>query len=242
MGNIYRNLETLSLNTCRLHGCSPKSSSATVSPLHRVQNLDLMDDIRLPFPKENHTNSPVSITPTILMEQHQIHHQQLQLQAQQALLQQQHQQQHHHHHHHQQQQQQQSSMTPSRSFRQQTSLHQNNSDLASSNKTKSSGNCCSGPGGSRITTDSTTNSATAGGGASTSNCCGGADGASSSNQQHGASKADTSPQLKYRWHGCPELHKAMDGVTYIADHTKKEEESTKVSYIIIIMYFNLSYP
>jgi nicotinic acetylcholine receptor, invertebrate len=31
------------------------------------------------------------------------------------------------------------------------------------------------------------------------------------------------------WRTCPELHKAMDGVNYIADHTKKEEESTRVS-------------
>ncbi|XP_055587538.1 acetylcholine receptor subunit alpha-like isoform X2 [Uranotaenia lowii] len=31
-----------------------------------------------------------------------------------------------------------------------------------------------------------------------------------------------------RWLACPELHKAMDGVTYIADHTRKEEESTRV--------------
>lgn len=41
-------------------------------------------------------------------------------------------------------------------------------------------------------------------------------------------KADGSC-LRNRWHTCPELHKAMDGVTYIADHTKKEEESTRVS-------------
>lgn len=34
---------------------------------------------------------------------------------------------------------------------------------------------------------------------------------------------------KNHWRTCPELHKAMDGVTYIADHTKKEEESTRVS-------------
>ncbi|CAO1378124.1 unnamed protein product [Diamesa hyperborea] len=34
--------------------------------------------------------------------------------------------------------------------------------------------------------------------------------------------------LRNRWHTCPELTKAMDGVTYIADHTKKEEESTRV--------------
>lgn len=35
--------------------------------------------------------------------------------------------------------------------------------------------------------------------------------------------------LHHRWHACPELLKAMDGVNYIADHTRKEEESTKVS-------------
>ncbi|KAE8748971.1 hypothetical protein FOCC_FOCC004377, partial [Frankliniella occidentalis] len=30
------------------------------------------------------------------------------------------------------------------------------------------------------------------------------------------------------WHHCPELHKAMDGVCFIADHTKREEDSTRV--------------
>lgn len=35
--------------------------------------------------------------------------------------------------------------------------------------------------------------------------------------------------VRHRWHTCPELHKAMDGVTYIADYTKKEEESQRVS-------------
>lgn len=35
--------------------------------------------------------------------------------------------------------------------------------------------------------------------------------------------------LRHRWQQCPELHKAMDGVNYIADHTRKEEESTKVT-------------
>ncbi|KPU75374.1 uncharacterized protein Dana_GF22443, isoform B [Drosophila ananassae] len=34
--------------------------------------------------------------------------------------------------------------------------------------------------------------------------------------------------VRHRWHTCPELHKAMDGVTYIADQTRKEEESTRV--------------
>lgn len=42
---------------------------------------------------------------------------------------------------------------------------------------------------------------------------------------------DTSSEssLRNRWYKCPELHKAMDGVTYIADQTRKEEESTRVS-------------
>nr|WAP81826.1 acetylcholine receptor subunit alpha-like [Coccinella septempunctata] len=30
------------------------------------------------------------------------------------------------------------------------------------------------------------------------------------------------------WHHCPEVHKAIDGVRFIADHTRREEESTKV--------------
>ncbi|XP_049946227.1 neuronal acetylcholine receptor subunit alpha-4-like [Schistocerca serialis cubense] len=30
------------------------------------------------------------------------------------------------------------------------------------------------------------------------------------------------------WHRCPELHKAIDGVRFIADHTKREEDSTRV--------------
>lgn len=32
-----------------------------------------------------------------------------------------------------------------------------------------------------------------------------------------------------RWHHCPELHKAIDGINYIAEQTRKEEESTRVS-------------
>ncbi|KAK5650766.1 hypothetical protein RI129_001795 [Pyrocoelia pectoralis] len=30
------------------------------------------------------------------------------------------------------------------------------------------------------------------------------------------------------WHHCPEVHKAIDGVRFIADHTKREEDSTRV--------------
>lgn len=32
----------------------------------------------------------------------------------------------------------------------------------------------------------------------------------------------------YTWNKCPEVHKAIDGVRFIADHTRREEDSTKV--------------
>lgn len=41
--------------------------------------------------------------------------------------------------------------------------------------------------------------------------------------------------LRNRWHGCPELQKAMAGVNYIADHTRKEEEGTRVSSWVNVM-------
>lgn len=50
----------------------------------------------------------------------------------------------------------------------------------------------------------------------------------SHNRRHPSHSDDSAFLLRHRWQGCPELHKAMDGVNYIADHTKKEEESTKV--------------
>uniref|UniRef100_A0A182YK29 Nicotinic acetylcholine receptor alpha 3 subunit n=1 Tax=Anopheles stephensi TaxID=30069 RepID=A0A182YK29_ANOST len=43
-----------------------------------------------------------------------------------------------------------------------------------------------------------------------------------------AGKGDKTGQNRNRWLECPELTKAMDGVTYIADHTRKEEESSRV--------------
>lgn len=49
--------------------------------------------------------------------------------------------------------------------------------------------------------------------------------------------------MRSRWHACPELHKAMDGVTYIADHTRKEEDSTRVSrkYFIYLHLFPVKF-
>lgn len=33
------------------------------------------------------------------------------------------------------------------------------------------------------------------------------------------------------WHHCPELYKAIEAIRFIADHTKREEDSTRVSLI-----------
>ncbi|EDS38184.1 acetylcholine receptor protein alpha 1, 2, 3, 4 [Culex quinquefasciatus] len=50
----------------------------------------------------------------------------------------------------------------------------------------------------------------------------------------GGSKDKSSVGARNRWLTCPELHKAMDGVTYIADHTRKEEESTRHTHIHVV--------
>ncbi|XP_017778182.1 PREDICTED: acetylcholine receptor subunit alpha-like isoform X2 [Nicrophorus vespilloides] len=35
-------------------------------------------------------------------------------------------------------------------------------------------------------------------------------------------------EATHPWHQCPEVHKAIDGVRFIADHTRREEDSTRV--------------
>lgn len=32
----------------------------------------------------------------------------------------------------------------------------------------------------------------------------------------------------HHWHHCPEIYKAIEGIRFIADHTKREEDSTRV--------------
>lgn len=39
-------------------------------------------------------------------------------------------------------------------------------------------------------------------------------------------------EMRHHWHACPELRKAMEGVNYIAEQTRKEEESTRVSTML----------
>lgn len=36
----------------------------------------------------------------------------------------------------------------------------------------------------------------------------------------------------HHWHHCPELYKAIEGIRFIADHTKREEDSTRVNIIM----------
>lgn len=50
---------------CRLHGSPKTQGTNTVPSLHRLQNLDLMDDIPLTYCKETSTNSPTLTTPII---------------------------------------------------------------------------------------------------------------------------------------------------------------------------------
>lgn len=40
----------------------------------------------------------------------------------------------------------------------------------------------------------------------------------------------------HAWHHCPEVHKAIDGVRFIADHTKREEDSTRVNEFLLLFY------
>lgn len=39
------------------------------------------------------------------------------------------------------------------------------------------------------------------------------------------------------WHHCPELYKAIEAIRFIADHTKREEDSTRVSIKLFIFCF-----
>lgn len=50
----------------------------------------------------------------------------------------------------------------------------------------------------------------------------------------GLSEETASPLCRHlhHWHNCPELHKAIDGVKFIADHTKREEDSTRVRMLV----------
>lgn len=203
--------------SCKLHGSPKNQATNTISPVHRLQTLDLMDDIPLTFCKETNTNSPVLTTPII--EHNKI-------------------------------------MTPRRQVNHQ--LHALNDDLSSSTTTNHKNKSY---GGNSSVCGSMNGINTVGG--NTYNCDG-IFGTSSNTAVHHQKQSTSKSQshykslhhtynqqeqtkddrcgLRHRWQACPELHKAMDGVNYIADHTRKEEESTKVNSLktqrIFLPYYN----
>lgn len=222
---LFRNLHHFGVNaSCRLHG-SPKTVSASIgalSPLHRLQSLDLMDDVPLTYSKENHITAPILTTPVVepnrIMTPKRLQsHQQLH------------------------------SMTNDLATI--TTSHGKGKGMpySASSSFDGIGSCSSG-----LTTATSMN--TNGVKASAQNHHqhfynnhGNSEAATSSNtvkhhhhhnkshnnhRTHSPHKNRTNDgcMLRHRWQACPELHKAMDGVNYIADHTKKEEESTKVSF------------
>lgn len=207
-----RNLESFNVNaTCRLHGSPKTTLGAPISPLHRLQNHDLMDDMPLTYSKENHTTSPTFTTPIV-------EHNKM--------------------------------MTPRRHPNHPHQIHTLSNDLsnASNHKDKLFGGTESSSiniaGGNSIGFNGGSSSGpkTVTANASSSTCQTNSHHFSQHNKHsHHSFHHERHPSqsqckkiddagclLQQRWQGCPELHKAMDGVNYIADHTKKEEESTKV--------------
>lgn len=198
--------------SCKLHGSPKNQSTNTISPVHRLHSLDLMDDIPLTFCKETNTNSPILTTPII--EHNKV-------------------------------------MTPRRQVNHQ--LHTLNDDLSSNtmttnHKNKSYGSSGSGACGNSNICGSVNginvlgNTAYSDGmhGTSSNSAVHHQKQSTSASHSHYKSlhrsfsqqepmKDDRCAGLRHRWQACPELHKAMDGVNYIADHTRKEEESTKVN-------------
>lgn len=223
MCNLFRrNLETISIGTCRLHGSPKMGPSTNVSPHHRlhhhhhlhlhrshsrVQSLDLMDDIPLPFQTDQHhlsilvQESPM-LSPNPPPSVVESNGQNL---PQPAL--------------------NLSSNAPLASGQTSSAAHQNSNVL--SNTSNFNNTSSTTPTTNVIINNIKTNTTTIG----TTNLESGVvqPSATTAGADTDAQKKKEETCLKNRWHTCPELHKAMDGVTYIADHTKKEEESTRVS-------------
>lgn len=235
-----RNLESFNA-PCKLHGSPKTTATNTMSPLHRLQNLDLMDDIPLTYSKEAQTNSPVLTTPII-------EHNKMMTPRRQA-----------NHHHQLHAQNSDLSSTSAMANQKNKSFNSGESSSGINVVSGSMYNCD----GTLIGNSSfSAIASSSGAGASSSS-------ANQSNQHHHYShqqqqqhqqqpsqssrqshhshhqhnlyssnnKLDDGCGLRHRWHACPELHKAMDGVNYIADHTKKEEESTKVSKYVSMNFF-----
>lgn len=198
--------------TCKLHGSPKTTLGGPISPRHRLQNIDIMDDMPLTYSKENHTTSPTLTTPII--EHNKI-------------------------------------LTPIRHPNHLHQLHTLSNGLSSAitsnHKNKSFGDIENSSiniaGDNSIGLNGTSGGpVTLAANASISACQTNTLHYSQhskhsqhyshhqrhSTQSHNSKIGEGGSILRQRWQGCPELHKAMDGVNYIADHTKKEEESTKV--------------
>ncbi|CAD7091651.1 unnamed protein product [Hermetia illucens] len=224
-------------NLCKLHRSSgsPKTISRSTSPHHRVQSINLMDDMPI-FPLASSSSSihhQQSSSTTTLIDTH-----------------------HHHTPHHQHQSTTTSLIDYPLTPRRQTSMvssqtqtislnHAHNQFQLRRQQSTSSSTYSPVPQHPYQQNQSTTTSdlldssnAVTTSSSITCSMCRAEAAAKLREQQEQARKAQQQSTkavaplpcctVRHRWHACPELHKAMDGVTYIADHTKKEEESTRV--------------
>lgn len=225
-------METISIGTCRLHGSPKLGASTNVSPHHRlhhhhllhmhhthhsrIQSLDLMDDIPLSFQMDSHhlglmnQDSPMlspNPPPSVIDSNTQ------------NLL-------------------QTNSMTATStnllaSGQTTGPTHLNNSTNQINNISSNNSNFNSTTTSTNVIINNIkTNTTTLG---TTNPDSGNVHQLPSTTAAAAAAVDDEETKnsledscLRNRWHTCPELTKAMDGVTYIADHTKKEEESTRV--------------
>ncbi|XP_058468261.1 acetylcholine receptor subunit alpha-like isoform X2 [Malaya genurostris] len=237
---IYQPLHHFSINTCRLHG-SPTHHSHHHSGGHHhhyhhgMHGINLMDDLTLPYQDHNHHNSPMSPINLNLLSSGSTavpipHHTTTSggLSSAGAAL-----------------------LDPHSTF--QTNLaggvgagaggaSKTSTNViintATSTTTRSNLSCCNnlflndGRTGLDSSVQLTNNNSVAEGTIHSStavpsvpiiNTTDSGLGGNSGNDTDGKDKS-----TRHRWLTCPELHKAMDGVTYIADHTRKEEESTRV--------------
>lgn len=245
-----RNMDALSMSpSCRLHG-SPKSSSATVSPVHnhhyhphhgyQLQSRTVAAH-RHAYGRGHHHHQhrhqssaspppppppppPIAAITTAVGGSSTI-----------INIDQQQQQQQHHHHMHHHPLSLPPPMTPSRVAGQRPpkpprGLSSSSSMAAASMTSLSATAVATSSSLMEPTAPPETNADSVADGAFRPSCCGGIYGTGMpSDSGGGGGNCAQRSSLRRRWHGCPELHKAMEGVTYIADHTKKEEESTKVS-------------
>ena len=222
--HAHRNLETISIGTCRLHGSPKHGTSTNVSPHHRlhhhhhmylhrshsrVQNLDLMDDLPLPFQTDPHhlgllvQESPMlspNPPPSVIESNGQTF----------------------------------SSTATNTLASGQSTTTTNNPNINNSNTVSNLNNNTSSTNTTNVIINNIKTNTTSIG---TTNLDSGIVQPSTTTEGDETMTTKTNKtedkesNIRHRWHTCPELHKAMDGVTYIADHTKKEEESTRVSLI-----------